>query len=774
MMQALEQFWLWERPHEPMLVVLICGSVLVGLLLAFYRAGDNRSRGPVARALGAFDFPPEGAGENPWVRLAVASLLGLFLELAVIRVVSSEIRIFAYLKNFVLTGCFLGFGIGCFLCRRRANLLALVLPLLGVTVVVAAPWNELRLVVMHLGGFIGPLAEVDTWGLPTIPHSWSAWDGLLNTLGLTLPLFALIALAFVPIGQVVGACLERGCKGIRGYTVNILGSLGGIVLFSLLAFFSQPPGVWYAVAGVMLVVLMWRRPVLWLTAGAAMVLVAWLSTQSGLGVFTYYWSPYQKLGIRPLYESTGIYAYELRTNDSWYQQILNLTPEFARAHPEWFGKHPLEWNGYNLPYHFYSQPPAVLVLGAGTGNDVAAALRNGASAVEAVEIDPLILKLGRELHFERPYSSPKVHVTLDDARAFLQNSSRQFDLILFSLLDSQTTNAYYSNIRIDNYVYTLEGMRAARRLLKPDGIVIVKYSVETPWIGGRLLELLERVYGQVPVQVEASGGPYNTPGNYFVCGSRERIAAAMQDPGLADYAAHNPARKMTSAEITTDDWPYFYQREPGLPTIVVLISILLVPLCWLLLRATGAAGQSLEWHFFFLGAGFLLMETQIISKMALLFGTTWMVNAVAIAGLLLLIVAANMVAEWRPDFPLPGSYAGIFLTLLGAYLTPVRALLFPALGLRIVAATVVLCLPVFFAGIVFVRSFAAVGFRGEALGSNLFGALAGALLEAASFWFGLRFLLVLAAGLYLASWATLASRRAPAAVAAQPARIPSD
>ena len=772
-MQALEKFWLWERPHESVLVVLICGSVLAGLLLAFYRAGEGRSRGLVARALAAFDFPPEGAGENPWFRLAVASLLALFLELAVIRVVSSEIRIFAYLKNFVLTGCFLGFGIGCFLCRRRANLLALVLPLLGVTVVVAAPWNELRLTVIHLGGFIGPLAGVDTWGLPTIPRSWSAWDGLLNTLALTLPLFALIALAFVPIGQVVGACLERGCKGIRGYTVNILGSLGGILLFSMLAFFSQPPAIWYAVAGLMLVALMWRRPVLWLTAGAALFLVAWLSAQSGLGAFTYYWSPYQKLGIRPLQESSGIYAYELRTNDSWYQQILNLTPEFARAHPDWFLKHPLEWNGYNLPYHFYPQPPTVLVLGAGTGNDVAAALRNGAGAVEAVEIDPLILKLGRELHFEHPYSSPKVHVTLDDARAFLQNSSRQFDLILFSLLDSQTTNAYYSNIRIDNYVYTMEGMRAARRILKPDGLVIVKYSVQTPWIGGRLEALLEAVFGEVPVQMEASGGPYSTPGNYFICGSRERIAAAMKDPGLADYAAHNPPRKMTSAQMTTDDWPYFYQREPGLPTIVVLISILLVPLCWLLLRATGAAGESLEWHFFFLGAGFLLMETQIISKMALLFGTTWLVNAVAIAGLLLLIVAANVVAEWRPDFPLAWAYAGIFLTLLGAYLTPVRALLFPSLGWRIGAATLVLCLPVFFAGIVFVRSFAAVGFRGEALGSNLFGALAGALLEATSFWFGLRFLLLLAGALYLASWLTLSARREVVRVGAQQAPTPA-
>ena len=113
------------------------------------------------------------------------------------------------------------------------------------------------------------------------------------------------------------------------------------------------------------------------------------------------------------------------------------------------------WNAYNLPYHFYPHPNSVLVLGAGTGNDVAAALRNGANRVVAVEIDPLILRLGKKLHFEQPYSSDRVIPVLNDARSFLQNDSEQFDLIMFSLLDSHTTSSHFTNIRIHKTTSTL-------------------------------------------------------------------------------------------------------------------------------------------------------------------------------------------------------------------------------------------------------------------------------------------------------------------------------
>jgi spermidine synthase len=404
-----------------------------------------------------------------------------------------------------------------------------------------------------------------------------------------------------------------------------------------------------------------------------------------------------------------------------------------------------------MPYRFYPAPPSVLVLGSGMGNDVAAALRNGAQRVEAIEIDPLILKLGRELHFEHPYQSSRVHVTLDDARSYIENSHDQFDLIVFSLLDSHTTTSHFTNIRIDNYVYTREALQRARQLLKPDGLFIVKFQVDTPWIAGRLHKLLHDTFGQDPIQFQTDIGGYDSSGRFFVSGSPERLAKATAEPALAAYLASHGNMPMESARLTTDDWPYFYQHEPGLPIIVILVSIAVLVVFGWFLRQTSGEGARLDFHFMLLGAGFMLLEAQIVSKMALLFGTTWVVNAVVVSGLLCLIVGANLVYGAFPRIPLAVAYAGLFLALAVLYVVPMQKLFFESWSLRAIVATLALCAPVFFAGIIFVSSFARAGFRGSALGSNLFGSLIGGLLESASLWFGLKSLTILAAILYLGS-----------------------
>ncbi len=209
------------------------------------------------------------------------------------------------------------------------------------------------------------------------------------------------------------------------------------------------------------------------------------------------------------------------------------------------------------------------------------------------------------------------------------------------------------------------------------------------------------------------------------------------------------------ATPTTDDWPYFYQHEPGLPASVIAISVVLLLLCWLALSKTGMGLTSIQWHFFFLGAGFLLLEVQIISKMALLFGTTWLVNSIVISGVLLLLVAANLVATWQPQLPQRWAYAGLFLSLGVCYLVPMETFFLHSLWLKATGAALVYCSPAFFAGIVFIQSFREAKFSGQALGSNLMGSLLGGLLESLSLWTGLKSLLVLVALLYLVSLLTV-------------------
>jgi len=728
-----------------------CCVVVAGIAANVFLVGLIRPETTLPGWQTGWEFSPASLGGSSWLSLALWSLLSLFMELLMIRWVSSEIRIFAYFKNFVLIACFLGFGLGCYMARRAINLLLMLVPLLVLATLIQFPWKGLRSAISQLPAFVGASTEMQVWGVPPA----NAWPALAVAAAVIVPIFGLITFFFLPMGQLVGWYLENSCRGTLAYSVNVLAALCGIIIYTILCFLSQPPLIWFLVAGILLVVLFWGLPRLKWAVIAVFALCLGLLLINPQKNAKVYWSPYQKLALGPWGINGQVLGYFLNTNDSWYQQILDLSPQFVQTHSWLFKDVPIEWNAYNIPYHFYQRPNSVLILGSGMGNDVAAALRNGAGEVTAVEIDPLILKLGREYHFERPYDSPRVKQINDDARSYVENTTDRFDMIVFSLLDSHTTASHYTNIRIDNYVYTEEALEAAKRLLKRDGVFIVKFQVQTPWIAGRIHSLLSQVFNHPPVQLQNDASAYTTGGRFFITGSQRRISRAMSDPVLAKYVAEHADVAMEAAPPTTDDWPYFYQRSPGIPIPVVIISTVLIFLCVMLLRDMGTPVGSISWHFFFLGAGFMLLEAQIISKIALLFGTTWLVNSIVISGLLVLILAANALAGLRPDFPMRLAYVGLLATLVLGFLVPVKAIFFPSLAARILTAILLLCLPVFFAGIVFIRSFAQCGFASEALGSNLLGAMMGGMLESLSLWTGIRSLALLAALLYLASWFAL-------------------
>ncbi len=289
--------------------------------------------------------------------------------------------------------------------------------------------------------------------------------------------------------------------------------------------------------------------------------------------------------------------------------------------------------------------------------------------------------------------------------------------------------------------------------------MIIKFAVLTPWIGGRLQELAQSVFGGSPLQMETNQTLYTfgaeSGGRFLILGSQERIANALKDPELAAYVAAHSNVQSQPATMTTDDWPYFYQHEPGIPASVIIISAVLIVLCCAFLGKTGTSLGSLQWHFFFLGAAFMLLEAQIISRMALLFGTTWMVNSIVISGLLVLIVAANLIVHWRPAIGVTVAYIGIFASIVVAYIVPPEAFFLGSFWAKVFVSTALLCLPVFFAGIVFIVSFAREAFSSAALGSNLLGALLGGMLESISMWTGMKSILILVALFYALSWIVL-------------------
>jgi SAM-dependent methyltransferase len=438
----------------------------------------------------------------------------------------------------------------------------------------------------------------------------------------------------------------------------------------------------------------------------------------------------------------------INTNDSWYQQMIDLSPAGVAAAPEllevWG---PVHYHMYNLPYRFYGEPPGeVLIAGGGSGNDAAAAVRNGAGSVTVVEIDPLIVALGREKHFEAPYKSDRVNVVVNDARNFVQNATKRYDLIVFSILDSHTTNSSYTNIRIDNYVYTLEAMRAARKLLEPDGLFVMSFSSERPWFAQRLKDVVTKGFGKAPMMVHKDNF-------FFVVSPGDRVERTLaSDSELRQFVREHPTLRFAPASPITDDWPYLYQQDRGVPVIVWMLSIVLVLICWMAFRGLRQpSSQGIQWHFFFLGAAFMLLEVQVISKVALLFGTTWLVNSIVITTLLAFILLANVTAARFASPPKWLAYGGLFASLALSYFVPTNALFFDSLVMRGTVATLLYCSPVFFAGLIFISSFQAIGFRAEAFGSNLLGSLVGGLLDSMSYAIGINALVIVAAFLYLIS-----------------------
>jgi spermidine synthase len=755
--------------------------VWAGLFATFALFQVYRPAGPKPRPrwLTFLELPDDILTGSHW-QLLVISAAGLFLELLMIRWVSSEITIFSYFKNFVLIACFLGFGLGAHLCRQRINLLALFGPLCYCALLIKLPWPDLRILVQRLTLLLGATTEVEVWGVPTLPMNFETFMGLGCMLAVVIPLFSMLALIFIPVGQATARIMEGAHDGIMGYSINIVGSLIGVLLYTVLCLFYQPPPIWFLAAGLLLLAAFGKSTKVRVAIAAAIGLCIGMASLPESNRYvkeiaenfettggTTAWSPYQKLHWAETRSNGELMAYQLMTNDSWYQYTVNLSNDFILSHQGVFQGVKPEWNAYNMPYHFFPNPPAVLVLGSGMGNDVAAALRSGAGRVTAVEIDPMIIKLGKKLHFEQPYSDPRVSIVNNDARSYMQNSKDHFDLITFSLLDSHTTSSHYSNIRIDNYVYTREALTAAKKLLTPDGIMVVKFAVGKPFIAGRLQATVRDVFGAEPVAFGVDQSFNVSPGTFFVVGSQNRIAAALQDAGLRHHVDTHSNIAIAPAPITTDDWPFFYQQAPGLPMSVIMISIVLIVVCWQLMKRTAVPLSEIAWPFFFLGAGFMLLESQIVSRMALLFGTTWVVNSITISGLLALIVGANLLERAGLRLPNPVVYCGLFASILVAYFVPVSSLLSDSFVLKLAGAVLVLCSPVFFASILFIRTFAAARFSGAALGSNLLGSLVGGLLESLSMWIGLRSLLFIALFLYVAAY-LVASRRESAVTATEP------
>jgi hypothetical protein len=157
-------------------------------------------------------------------------------------------------------------------------------------------------------------------------------------------------------------------------------------------------------------------------------------------------------------------------------------------------------------------------------------------------------------------------------------------------------------------------------------------------------------------------------------------------------------------------------------------------------------------HFFVLGVAFLLLETKSLVSFSLLFGTTWLVNALAFFAILASVLLAVLLNRWlRFTNPAP-LYVALFAAIALAFLLPPESLLVDPPQLRYALAAIVAFAPVFFANLIFTYSFRDTRTADMSFASNLLGAMVGGALEYLALLTGFRALLVVVAILYAVAY----------------------
>ncbi|MBI3921155.1 MAG: hypothetical protein HY318_07035 [Armatimonadetes bacterium] len=712
------------------------------------------------------------------MQLFLISFLILFLELACIRFLPAYVRLLGYFANTVLLASFLGMSVGCLTARRKSTFLH------------AAPL--LIFLMVSLTAIVWGLSNYKRADVSISPELSKAliYFGADQTAStpVHLPLeavlsvaFLLVALIFVGLGQIMGREFDR-YPPITAYMINITGSLVGVAAFTGTSSLSLTPVWWFGVS--FLLMCWWLRGVRWRsTANLILLMLSIMTiylldhvTQSPSGDAGTHWSPYYK--IRYALSSKDGEQMSIAVNEIGHQCANDVS-----------GKPTV----YSVPYAMLLQsgfhPDRTLVIGAGSGNDVAAALRHGAKSVDAVEIDPFIMQLGKLYHPNQPYQDTRVHLTNDDGRSFVRNTHQQYDLIVYGLVDSLTLMSTYSSVRLETYLFTLQAFRDIKAHLDEDGVFVIYNYFRESWLALRIANMLEEVYGEEPLvftfpPVKEVSLTKKTPTKMFSIFVVGKIGALRQryqkgqvfllksgtsgsTTSVGAFVSHLPGEipegvkaispvalaAPESTVLPADDWPFLYLRERGLPSYLLrgMALVILISLLVLFTFGKGELKGRFNPHFFFLGAAFMLLETKSVTSLALLFGSTWRVNAVVFFSILVMILLANLYVLKRPSERFALLYTLLIAALLANYALPAQSFLGLAGIARLILSPVVIFLPILLAALVFANSFRVSQQPSADIGWNIAGVMIGGLCENLSLLMGCQNLLLVAAAFYLLS-----------------------
>ena len=651
---------------------------------------------------------------NPRVRIFLLSFAMLFFELLCIRWIPSYVRFLSYFNNFVLMASFLGIGLG-MLTARRQRFWFPPFPLMVLLLTIVVLWNKFDL---HINS-----TEVLYYGAGET-QSASAENYMV------LPIiFGLVVACFIPLSRSFGQLFAQ-IQPLTAYTFDIIGSLVGIACFSVIAYFALPPLVWFLILVGLLLLLSARQTVIF--TGITCLISLIIVTQMQIGA---YWSPYYKILLHPAKQ--GGYIVDVN-NAGGHQAMI-----------PWQYKEPF----YRRLYELFPGPSFnhAMILGAGSGSDTATALAYGVKSITAVEIDPTIEQLGARFNPDHPYSDPRVKVVINDGRSFLQNDTGKYDLIIFALPDSLTLTSSNTSLRLESFLLTEESIQAARARLSDNGIIVFYNYYRQDWLVQKLANMAGHAFNQEPLVTTYGGwgrasvimvGPrLNTlpPGKFGPYHETQPT-----NPNTLNFIGEG-YYPLTNATMATDDWPFLYLVDHSFPLIYILglLMVAVYAVGGTLLLAPRQTLRRFDWHMFFLGVAFMVLEVKSLTTFSLLFGSTWFVNSLVFFAILSSVLLAILVNSRLKIRRIGIWYALLFGVLVLNLVLPPEALLLGNPILRYLLASILAFTPVFLANIIFANSFRDSAAADISFASNLIGIMFGGGLEYFSMLFGYHWLLVL-------------------------------
>lgn len=678
---------------------------------------------------------------NKYFRLILISFITLFLELLLIRLIGTEIRIFAYLSNVVLLAIFIGSGLG-MLIKKKISLLITSLLLLILSFIIITG------IFSNITDLLSPINESFIW----FQSSWKSLGGIITGLILTTLLFLMTMVIFIPLGQCLGEIFNNSKRIILFYSLNVVASLIGMWTFHVLSYFNFSPFIGIVFVQTLILSLVSAkerfRSVSILILTIFIILFNHLNTEK-----QNIWSPYQKLTLVALAKNEFMPdGYLLQVNNVGYMGLLNLSDDYNKSIIKKITNQKLPddfdirfENQYDLPYIIKPESIDVLIVGAGGGNDVAGAIRAKIQSIDAVEIDPKIIDIGRQYHPEKPYSKSNVRIIIDDGRSFFKTTKKKYDIVIMGLADSHTLTSSLTNLQLDNYLYTKESMEEIKNILKDDGLLFITFDVRRPWIGARIQNTMNLVFGHKPYIFSMQNEPtiFGWGGVVFI----NRLLS--DDKNLAKFIQARKVEYDSKINILSDDWPYLYLDKPRIPIIHLSIFLMLI-LIYIFINKSVTLKGVFRFDSFFLGAGFLLYEFQNITKTSLLFGNTWITNLFTISAILLFILSANLIS-WKITIPLRFCYTGLIASFLLQLFISLPALNLLSVVSKVIIGSFLLNLPLLFSGLIFIYLFSKSTQKSAFFASNLLGSSLGGMLGVLSYALGIKILLFVSFLLYILS-----------------------